>query len=395
MIRITGIVKTANQVRNKLQQGIDPQEADSFKAFVDNSLDTIEKICRKAKTTPNSLPAPSRKAYNYLKRIDWHNLPQIQSKQASPPIQTLRIKNVVKQQQNIQRQISQVTPNKIASNIDNIAKILSNCTQDIEKICQQHQLTPAALTTPSRKAYAWMKFLGNHNNLKLHLETIGRIKALAHKTITKQKLEIPEIFVEITNCNRLYKYKKDHLGNIELQLSQGFIQADEPILQAMISMVLLGENPQAKQLVRNFGLTEEYSEIILELDLIADINAEKPQGQYYDLDLLFERINQEYFAGNMAKPRLTWNQILTQRKLGHYEPLRDRVVMSCTLDNDQVPQYVVELVLYHELLHKYHGVKWVNGKRMAHTPEFRRSERKFAYYQEAEQWLKRAPVLFM
>ena len=160
-------------------------------------------------------------------------------------------------------------------------------------------------------------------------------------------------------------------------------------------MVLLGENPQAKRLVRNFGLTEEYSEIILELDLIADIDAEKPQGQCYDLDQLFERINQEYFAGKMAKPRLTWNQILTHRKLGHYEPLRDRVVMSCTLDNSQVPQYVVELVLYHELLHKYHGVKWVNGKRMVHTSEFRRSERKFAYYQKAEQWLKQSSVLFM
>ncbi|MGK7893690.1 MAG: hypothetical protein AB4372_08710 [Xenococcus sp. (in: cyanobacteria)] len=40
--------------------------------------------------------------------------------------------------------------------------------------------------------------------------------------------------------------------------------------------------------------------------------------------------------------------------------------------------------MYHELLHKYHAVEWVNGKRMAHIPEFRRSERKFAYYQKAE-----------
>ena len=129
--------------------------------------------------------------------------------------------------------------------------------------------------------------------------------------------------------------------------------------------------------------------------MIADLDAEIPQGNCYDLDQLFERINQEYFAGKMTKPRLTWNQTLTHRKLGHYEPLRDRVVMSRTLDNSQVPQYVVELVLYHELLHKHHGVKWVNGKRRSHTPEFRRSERKFAYYQEAEQWLKRSSVLFM
>ena len=395
MVRITGIVKTANQVRNKLQQGIHPQEIDSFKAFVHSSLHTIEKICQEAKTTPNSLPTPSRKAYNYLKRIDWHNLPQINSEQAATPIYTLRIKNVVKQQKNIQQEITHLVSDNIAKNIATITEAVTNSTQDIEQICRQHQVTPAALTTPSRKAYAWMKFLCDRDNLKLHLETSKKIQVLAQQTITKHKLDISEVIVEITNCNNLYKYRKNHLGNIELQLSEGFIQADQKILQAIISMVLLGDNPQTKQLIRNFGLTEEYSEIILELDLIADLDAEKPQGQYYDLDLLFEQINQEYFAGEMAKPRLTWNQILTHRKLGHYEPLRDRVVMSCTLDNSQVPQYVVELVLYHELLHKYHGIKWVNGKRMAHTPEFRHSEQKFAYYQEAEEWLKQSSVLFM
>ncbi len=69
--------------------------------------------------------------------------------------------------------------------------------------------------------------------------------------------------------------------------------------------------------------------------------------------------------------------------------------MSRTLDNPQIPQIVVELVLYHELLHKHHGLKWINGKCMAHTPEFRRNERKFKYYQEAQQWLDQSFVIPM
>ncbi len=395
MIRITGIVKTANQVRNKLQQGVHPQEVDSFKALVHNSLQTIENICQEANSSPERLPTPSRKAYHYLKRIDWHNLPLTKQEQSLPPISNLRIKNVVKQQKNFQRQIGQLNllDNSLAR--DQIAKELSNCTQEIERICQQNNVTPGALTTPSRKAYAWMKFLTDGDHLKLHIATIRRIKTLAQQIIKTHKLDIPEMIVEITNYNGLYKYKKNHQGNIELQLSEGFIQAEDNILQAIISMVLLENNPQDKQLVRHFGLTEEYSEIILELDLIADLDAETPQGNCYDLEQLFECINQEYFAGKMAKPRLTWNQILTHRKLGHYEPLRDRVVMSQTLDNSEVPQFVVELVLYHELLHKHHGVKWINGKRMVHTPEFRRSERKFAHYYKAEEWLKQSSVFFI
>ncbi len=73
MIRITGIVKTANQVRNKLKQGIHPQEVDSLKEFVDNSLQTIENLCQEANTSPYTLTSRSRKAYHYLKSINWDN----------------------------------------------------------------------------------------------------------------------------------------------------------------------------------------------------------------------------------------------------------------------------------------------------------------------------------
>lgn len=231
--------------------------------------------------------------------------------------------------------------------------------------------------------------------MRSHIATVQRIKTLVQQTIKIQKLNVETVEVAIANYNGLYKYKQHPQGKIELLLSEGFIEADDKILQAVVNLVLLDKNPQDKQLIRNFGTTEAYREIILELDLIADVDAETPQGNYYDLELLFDRLNQIYFAGKMVKPRLTWNQTLTHRKLGHYEPLRDRVVMSRTLDSDRIPLMVVELVLYHELLHKHHGVKWLNGKRMVHTPEFRRSERQFKQYQAAQTWLEQSLTLGM
>lgn len=405
MIRIKGIVKTAEQVKEQLQQGIKPQEVSFFREFVLNSIETIENICKKAKTSPNSLPARSRKAYYYLKQVDLENLPQCHDKlpnlpeRNSKPInspltppQSLRIKNVIKQQKSIQQQIRQLKSNYTPTEFELVQKTLTNSIQDIEKLCQQNKVTPAALTTPSRKAYAWMKFLTDIDNLKLHIQTTKKIQTLASQALKTQQSTISEIQVNITNYNGLYKYRKNHQGNIELHLSEGFIQAEDKIFQAIISTILQKNNSETQHLIRRYSLTEEYSDITLELDLIADVDAETPQGNYYNLEDLFHPINQEYFAGKMAKPRLTWNQILTHRKLGHYEPLRDRVVISKTLDNSHVPQMVVELVLYHELLHKYHGVKWLNGKRMAHTPEFRRSEQQFQHYQEAEQWLENSLV---
>ncbi len=397
MVRINGVVKIAESVKKQLQQGLYPTEVDSLKAFVLRSLDTIEKICIEANDSPDCLPIRSRKAYYYLKNIDWHNLSLTERSLVEPPLitnasptRTLRISNLVKTQKQIQGQLGQLQFNYSDSQFELIRQVLRDRTQEVDRICQENQLTPAALTSPSRKAYAWMKFLTDQNNLKAHIETHHKCKSLANAAMQTNRSAISEFQVTITNYNGLYKYKQNRLGTIDLQLSEGFIEAEDQILEAVIRMIFQGSNGQDKQLIRDFGNSERYSEIILELDLIADLDAELSQGKYYDLEILFEVINQSYFAGEMVKPRLTWNKILTHRKLGHYEPLRDRVVISRTLDNSQVPQMVVELVLYHELLHKHHGAKCLNGKRMVHTPEFRRSERKFQHYQEAQQWIERS-----
>ena len=144
-------------------------------------------------------------------------------------------------------------------------------------------------------------------------------------------------------------------------------------------------------------MSEECRDVFLELDLIAQIAAETAQGSYYNLDELFATIDRAYFGGKMLKPRLIWSRImgiLSSRKLAHYEDTRDRIVMSQILDDRRIPRYVVEFVLYHELLHKQYGIQWVNGRCLVHTPEFRCSERKFKQYQEADSFLMQMAVGF-
>lgn len=393
MIRIKGVVKTATQVQQTLQTGIPAAEVNSFKKFVGQSIQEIERICDRHNTVPTQLPKQSRDAYNYLKSIDLANLPLVKTTNSSkPPIQyqTLRLKNVVKQQTIIQQEIDQIVKHQTLDDIDFLLKTIQKYSTAIENVCQQKQLTPADLATPSRRAYSWMKFLTNPENLQLHLDTVSRSYALAQKIIKAHRLT-KKITIALTNYSGLYKYKTHlHRSNfIALQFSEGFIHADNYLLEIIIKSALLGRNESSddQKIIRNFGLTDEYRDVVLELDLIADIDAEKSQGDYYNLEHLFAKINQEYFDNKMVKPRLTWNQNFTKRKLGHYERTRDRVVISRTLDNKNIPKIVVELVLYHELLHKHHGIQLVNGKFRSHTAEFRCSEQKYQHYQAAMQWI--------
>jgi hypothetical protein len=91
----------------------------------------------------------------------------------------------------------------------------------------------------------------------------------------------------------------------------------------------------------------------------------------------------------MEKPTLQWNRLLTVAKMGHYQASRDTVMLSLSLDHPEVPQYVVDFVMYHELLHKKHGETIINGRRFVHTPEFRREEQQFEKFAEANTLLNK------
>ncbi len=114
-----------------------------------------------------------------------------------------------------------------------------------------------------------------------------------------------------------------------------------------------------------------------------------PAGGSYDLDAIFDALNVEYFDGSLAKPRLGWSMRRSRRLLGHYDHAHDTIVLSRLLDSAAVPRYVVEYVLYHEMLHLKHPVEYREGRRCVHGPEFKREERRFPRFEEANLYLKR------
>jgi hypothetical protein len=113
------------------------------------------------------------------------------------------------------------------------------------------------------------------------------------------------------------------------------------------------------------------------------------KGAVYDLDTMFDKINAEYFRGRIPKPQLTWSARKTYRILGHHDAHHDHIAISRSLDSRDVPRYVVEYVLFHEMLHIAHPTQHVNGRRHNHTPAFKADEQKFLHYDSAEEWIER------
>ena len=118
----------------------------------------------------------------------------------------------------------------------------------------------------------------------------------------------------------------------------------------------------------------------------------RPAGKHYDLAPMFERLNAEYFAGSLPLPRIAWSKRVWLTQLGCYDPALDQIVMNRQLDRESVPEFVVAYVLYHEMLHQKHPVRFARCRRESHSPEFRREEKKFADYARAMKFLKRFPA---
>ncbi|BAY37322.1 hypothetical protein NIES2111_16590 [Nostoc sp. NIES-2111] len=303
----------------------------------------------------------------------------------------ISLKNIKVQQDIILQEIFNLAPNfnDNSQAIKQLHQSLITKATIIEKICVEQQITPANLTEQSRKIYSWIKFLTDQDYLQLHVKNTSYLWETAKNILSRRGQQPLKLMIAIANLAGLYKGKVS-ASAASIMISEGFINAPNTVLQALVESALTGKSRTHTQTIREFASTEEYSNVLLELDLIADVLAEKPQGKFYNLDELFDKVNHEYFFSSLAKPRLAWSRINTYRKLGHYESARDRVVISLTLDDGKVPEFVVEFVLYHELLHKYHGTKWVQGRRMVHTKEFRDSESKFKFYNEASRWLKKS-----
>src|ERR1700690_3205926 len=84
---------------------------------------------------------------------------------------------------------------------------------------------------------------------------------------------------------------------------------------------------------------------------------ESAQGQTYNLEKVFDDLNQRFFYGLLARPRMTWSRDHARNRLGHYDPAHNTIVVSRAFDHPRVPRYAVEYIVYHEMLHLKHPVK--------------------------------------
>jgi hypothetical protein len=113
-----------------------------------------------------------------------------------------------------------------------------------------------------------------------------------------------------------------------------------------------------------------------------------PQGNCYNLEEIFDALNERYFGGQLGRPRLGWSRTTARALLGHYDPAHHAIIVSRVFDRPGVPRFLVEYLLYHEMLHIKHPVTHRRARRCVHSADFRVEEKRFPQYREAKRLLQ-------
>ena len=213
------------------------------------------------------------------------------------------------------------------------------------------------------------------------------VELLPHSPVPEFKI----LFFPFANLNNTIRLRQ---GKILVRISDLLEGAPDSVLLAIFHILIakLYRKPVDPLEVARFRKFTGSQTVAAKTHLIRQMRGRKrllgPKGSHYDLEQIFDELNSRFFHGLMARPQMTWSSNHSRYSLGHYDPAHNTIVISRIFDRAQVPQYAVEYLVYHEMLHLRHPVKLRGSRRCIHPAAFQEEEKLFPHLSEAKKYLK-------
>lgn len=255
-------------------------------------------------------------------------------------------------------------------------------------------------------------------SLSFHMDAQYLKKYLEDETARNISLVITDNSISMLSIRKSGK-------SFMMRLHRIFLSAGKEVLNEMVEFI---KDPKVKTpYIRKFI---NHNKHFLKIKPRRTVNI-RTQGRYYDLLNTYNSLNGEYFKGNISAS-ITWGKggpkhRARKRTLGSYNIYNNMIRINPLLDNIKVPQYFLEFVVYHEMLHadmgvavkpvrtsspiQQHGLNPVceperllssprlqaaglsNGvnasRRTVHSKEFKKREALYKHYHRAVEWEKK------
>jgi hypothetical protein len=209
----------------------------------------------------------------------------------------------------------------------------------------------------------------------------------------RPRTPLPEIEVRFrpyADVNHVIRLRD---GKVEVGLSD-LLEASPPTVVEAIAYILLSKlyrKPVPKRYQHRYRQFLNRRAIRDKVHAIRRVRGRKwigePAGENFHLEKIFEDLNERYFNSLLGRPRLSWSRTASRTLLGHWDAAHNAIIVSRVFDRPGTPRFLVEYILFHEMLHLKYPVDHRRARRCVHSAEFRAEERRFPHYAAAKRLL--------
>jgi hypothetical protein len=201
----------------------------------------------------------------------------------------------------------------------------------------------------------------------------------------------PRLLVAVRPLAEAYFRTTARGGELRVVINDALSDAPLDVLEALCEIIVARASGAARPRMVgkpfwDYVETEELKER-MQANYMARQRSFDPelQGRAWDLLQLFDAVNKDYFDNSIPHPLLGWTRRPLTYRWGWYSSMvrpHGLIVINRLLDDPQVPRFVLEGTMYHEMLHMQVDPVVVNGRRIVHTSTFRALDSKFDRHED-------------
>ncbi|MCU0723776.1 MAG: hypothetical protein MUC63_09220, partial [Planctomycetes bacterium] len=387
-IRVAGLVRAARELQEELAAGVPAGDRESFLSRARARVEEGEAALRGLGATPSRLPAPSRNALAALRRIAAatpETIPE-PAPGAAPP-RRIRVEGVERALRAALRGLG--GPGGAGGSLGRVREGIQSSADKVRRACARRGADPGGLPPRARRAFGMLSWLSAPGNLDRYADRVAEaLPPIASVSRARWPDSARTANVAFEPGRHLYKVRHDAGAHL-WTLSLGFLAAGPGDFEDLAAVIRRRGRASREAAARHRAFVRSPAFRDVEREILGPLEDARggPRGRAWDLEDLFLRVNGRCFGGALPRPRLVWSPSVARRTFGTYEAAADRVCLNPLLDDPDVPRFVAEFILFHELLHKKLGAAAGGRRRAWHTAAFRREERAHPDYAEAKRWL--------
>lgn len=213
---------------------------------------------------------------------------------------------------------------------------------------------------------------------------MNNIEHLKNILETKTGLKISIEFTD--NRKHILKIKPDKTNSRIIEINSILTDVPDEIIEAITNFIRGNNKKSSRTIILRYVrkvLSEKVQTRKMNMSAV---------GSVYNLNDIFEKLNSKYFNG-LISSRITFGKNYRSIKkrsivFGTYDPQKNIIRINRALDNAIIPEFFVEYIVFHEMLHACMYFSGISAVSMGHSRKFRSKEKIYPFLEKAKKWKK-------